>query len=302
MKILQIENLTKTYGKNNSVSHINMTINKGDIYGFIGRNGAGKTTTIKMITGMVSPTSGKIKLFESDNLTRERQKIGTVIEAPAFIPHLSARDNLYAQCLLTGNKDKGIIDETLELVGLSNTGKKKAKNFSLGMKQRLGIAIALISKPEFLILDEPTNGLDPAGIKEMREFLLKLNKEKNLTILISSHILGELSRLASRYGIIDNGKIIEEFSSKELNDRCTSSLHIRVNDVQKACDVLRSQLKTENFKVLDKNNIELLDFIDESGKVNSTLAKNDIIVESISRNTTDLESYFLKVIGGNKNA
>lgn len=302
MKILQIENLTKTYGKNNSVSHINMTINKGDIYGFIGRNGAGKTTTIKMITGMTSPTSGKIKLFESDNLTRERQKIGTVIEAPAFIPHLSAKDNLYAQCLLTGNKDKGIIDETLELVGLSNTGKKKAKNFSLGMKQRLGIAIALISKPEFLILDEPTNGLDPAGIKEMREFLLKLNKEKNLTILISSHILGELSRLASRYGIIDNGKIIEEFSSKELNDRCTSSLHIRVNDVQKACDVLRSQLKTENFKVLDKNNIELLDFIDESGKVNSTLAKNDIIVESISRNTTDLESYFLKVIGGNKNA
>lgn len=302
MKILQIENLTKTYGKNNSVSHINMTINKGDIYGFIGRNGAGKTTTIKMITGMVSPTSGKIKLFESDNLSRERQKIGTVIEAPAFIPHLSAKDNLYAQCLLTGNKDKGIIDETLELVGLSNTGKKKAKNFSLGMKQRLGIAIALISKPEFLILDEPTNGLDPAGIKEMREFLLKLNKEKNLTILISSHILGELSRLASRYGIIDNGKIIEEFSSKELNDRCTSSLHIRVNDVQKACDVLRSQLKTENFKVLDKNNIELLDFIDESGKVNSTLAKNDIIVESISRNTTDLESYFLKVIGGNKNA
>ena len=302
MKILQIENLTKTYGKNNSVSHINMTINKGDIYGFIGRNGAGKTTTIKMITGMTSPTSGKIKLFESDNLTRERQKIGTVIEAPAFIPHLSARDNLYAQCLLTGNKDKGIIDETLELVGLSNTGKKKAKNFSLGMKQRLGIAIALISKPEFLILDEPTNGLDPAGIKEMREFLLKLNKEKNLTILISSHILGELSRLASRYGIIDNGKIIEEFSSKELNDRCTSSLHIRVNDVQKACDVLRSQLKTENFKVLDKNNIELLDFIDESGKVNSTLAKNDIIVESISRNTTDLETYFLKVIGGNKNA
>lgn len=302
MEILKIDNLTKTYNGKNSVSNLHMTINQGDIYGFIGRNGAGKTTTIKMIVGLTKPTSGEIKLFGSKNLNKYRDKIGTVIEAPAFVPHMTAAENMYTQWLLLGNKDKSIIKETLELVGLGGVGKKKAKNFSLGMKQRLGIAMSLMGNPEFLILDEPTNGLDPEGIIEIRELLLKLNKEKNITILISSHILSELSKLATRYGIINDGKLIEEFTAKELDERCTSNLTIKVDDAQKAADVLRTKLDTDKFKIVDDKTIELYEFLNEPGKVNSILAKNEILVETISKNKADLEAYFMKAIGGKTNA
>lgn len=302
MEILKVQNLTKKYGKKECVSNLNMTINKGDIYGFIGRNGAGKTTTIKMLVGLSEPTNGKITLFESNNLNKYRRRIGTVIEAPAFVPHFSARENMYLQWLLLGNKDISIIDKTLELVGLSNVGRKKAKNFSLGMKQRLGIAMTLMGNPEFLILDEPTNGLDPEGIIEVRELLLKLNKEKNITILISSHILSELSRLATRYGIINEGKLIDEFTSEELEKRCLSSLIISVDDANKAGEIIKAELNSNNFKIVDNNTIELYDFINEPGKVNSILSKGDVIVETIAKNKADLESYFMKVIGGKNNA
>lgn len=301
MEILKLTNLTKTYKNKDSVSSLNMTINQGDIYGFIGRNGAGKTTTIKMIVGLTNPTSGEINLYGSKNLNEHRKKIGTVIEAPAFVPYLSAKENMRIQALLLNCKDKSIIDKILELVGLGDVGNKKAKNFSLGMKQRLGIAMALMGNPDFLILDEPTNGLDPEGIIELRELLLKLNKEHNITILISSHILGELSRLATRYGIIDNGKLLDEFTEEELEERCSSYLEIKVDNIEKAIDILKNELKTENFKVNKENIIELYDFLNDPGKVNSTLSKNDVIVEYISKNKADLENYFMKVIGGKKN-
>lgn len=300
MEILKTNGLTKIYGKKSAVSNLNMTINKGDIYGFIGKNGAGKTTLIKMIVGLAAPTSGEISLFQSKNLGHGRRNIGTVIEAPAFVPHLNARKNMYIQWQLLGSKNESIIDETLKLVGLDDVGKKKVKNFSLGMKQRLGIAMTLMGEPEFLILDEPVNGLDPEGIIEVRELLLKLNHEKGLTILISSHLLNELSRLATRYGIINDGILIDELSENELEKRCTTSLIIKVNDVEKACDVIKTQLNTEDYKVIDDNTIELLDHLDESGLVNATLSKNDIIINSISTAKSDLEDYFMKVIGGNK--
>lgn len=228
--ILRTNHVTKRYGSRPVVSDLSMTIHKGDIYGFIGKNGAGKTTLIRMITGLAAPSDGNMLLFGKPDLLEGRKKIGTVIESPAFYPGMTARENLTAQCRLQG-EDSAQVDEILALVGLDDTGKKKARNFSLGMRQRLAIAIALIGTPELLILDEPTNGLDPEGIKEIRELILKLNKEKDITVLISSHILGELSKFATRYGIIHQGRLIEEFTEDELWERCHAS------DTQAAMDL-----------------------------------------------------------------
>ena len=228
--ILRTNHVTKRYGSRPVVSDLSMTIHKGDIYGFTGKNGAGKTTLIRMITGLAAPSDGNMLLFGKPDLLEGRKKIGTVIESPAFYPGMTARENLTAQCRLQG-EDSAQVDEILALVGLDDTGKKKARNFSLGMRQRLAIAIALIGTPELLILDEPTNGLDPEGIKEIRELILKLNKEKDITVLISSHILGELSKFATRYGIIHQGRLIEEFTEDELWERCHAS------DTQAAMDL-----------------------------------------------------------------
>ncbi len=300
--VLKTSNLTKTFSRKSAVSNVNMNIKKGDIYGFIGRNGAGKTTLIKMLVGLSSPTSGSIELFDDKNLNKQRRKIGTVIEAPAFVPHLSARENMYIQWKLLGSKDKSIIDETLKLVGLEDVGKKKVKKFSLGMKQRLGIAMTLMGEPEFLVLDEPTNGLDPEGIIEVRKMLKKLNQERGLTILISSHILGELSKLATRYGIINNGVLVEEFTDAELNERCRAGLIVKVDNVQKASEILKNELNTENFSVINENTLEIFDFADNPGAVTKVLANNNITVDSISQKTVDLEEYFMSVIGGNQDA
>ncbi len=298
MEILKTSNLTKTYRNKNAVSSLNMCINKGDIYGFIGKNGAGKTTTIKMIVGLSQPTSGSVTLFEDDSLSKGRRKIGTVIETPAFVPNLSAKQNMLIQWKLLGNKNRDIIDEMLKLVGLQDVGKKKVKNFSLGMKQRLGIAMTLMGDPEFLVLDEPTNGLDPEGIVEIRELLLKLNREKGLTILISSHILSELSKLVTRIGIIHDGVLLEEFSIEELDKRCKSKLEVVVNDVEKTATILKEQLNITDFKIVNDTTIEVYDMSADSGVINSTLAKNDIIVNSISSSHADLEEYFLNMVQG----
>lgn len=300
--VLQTVDITKKFAKKTAVSSVNMTIKKGDIYGFIGRNGAGKTTLIKMLVGLSRPTSGSIELFGSKWLDKARHKIGTVIEAPAFVPNLSARQNMLIQWKLLGSKDKSIIDETLKLVGLSDVGRKKVKKFSLGMKQRLGIAMTLMGDPEFLILDEPTNGLDPEGIIEVRNMLKRINQERGLTILISSHILGELSKLATRYGIINDGVLIDEFTGEELVARCQSSLIVKVNDANRAAEVLKSTLDTDKFSVVNENTLEIYDFIDAPGVVTSALAKNDVVVDLISKKSVDLEEYFMKVIGGDKNA
>ena len=212
--VLQTNGLTKFFGRKAAVNGINLNVRKGDIYGFIGRNGAGKTTLIRLVAGLASPTKGTIKLFEEDDLASQRSKTGTMIENPAVFPHMTARQNFQYYSLLLGLDPTTTVNDMLTLVGLQFTGKKKAKNFSLGMKQRLAIGISLLGDPEFLMLDEPINGLDPTGIKEIRELVLKLNQERNITILISSHILGELSKIANRYGVINNGVMVTEFTNE----------------------------------------------------------------------------------------
>ncbi|HBA63601.1 MAG TPA: lantibiotic ABC transporter ATP-binding protein [Lachnospiraceae bacterium] len=222
-KILQVNHVTKTYGSQTAVNDLSLTLYEGDIYGFIGKNGAGKTTLIRMIAGLAKPTDGCILLFGSQDLAAQRSNLGTVIESPALYPNMTAYENMMVQCKLMDLSDANEhIKTVLTMTGLQNTGKKKARNFSLGMKQRLAIAIALLSFPKLLILDEPTNGLDPEGIREIRELILKLNQKYHITVLISSHILGELSKFATRYGIIHEGTLLEEFTEKELLERCRS--------------------------------------------------------------------------------
>lgn len=219
--VLQTRNITKKYSGKTVIDSINMTIKKGDIYGLIGRNGAGKTTLMRIIAGLTSPNSGEIKLFGATSaaeLNEVKKKIGCVIETPALYPNMSAVQNLEYYCILMDIPDKSIIEKVLQTVGLTDTGKKKFKNFSLGMKQRLGLALALLNNPEFIILDEPMNGLDPIGIVEMRETLKRLNQEHCITIMISSHILSELSMIATCYGIIDNGKMIKELTNEGLSE------------------------------------------------------------------------------------
>ncbi|HHU73228.1 MAG TPA: ABC transporter ATP-binding protein [Clostridiales bacterium] len=294
--VLQTSGLTKMFGKKAAVSDLNMNVRQGDIYGFIGKNGAGKTTFIRMISGLARPSKGEIQLFESSDLVNQRKRTGTMIENPAVYPNMTARQNLYYYCRMLGLNPEGTIDEMLSLVGLTDTGKKKAKNFSLGMKQRLAIAVALLGDPEFLMLDEPINGLDPTGIKEVRELILRLNRERKITILISSHILGELSKIANRYGVINNGILVDEFSSQELTNRCAGELEVKVDNVQGAADVLSQNLNIQSFKIVDGNTIRIQKEINNAGQINMELAKNGILVSSSMVVGQDLEGYFMQLM------
>lgn len=294
--VLQTNGLTKKFGKRAAVNSVNLSVKKGDIYGFIGRNGAGKTTFIRMVSGLARPNEGTIKLFESEDLPLQRKKTGTMIENPAIFPNMTARQNLTHYSILLGLDAKKTINDMLTLVGLEDTGKKKAKNFSLGMKQRLAIAISLLDNPEFLMLDEPTNGLDPSGIKEIRELILKLNKERNITILISSHILEELSKIANRYGIINDGVLIDELTNDELEKRCAGALEFKVDDAEKAADILRNLIDTQNILIINDKTIHIKKDLDKVGLINMELAKNGIMVNSSNVIGQDLESYFMNLM------
>ena len=298
--VLETESLTKTYRGKNAVDHIDLKIRKGDIYGFIGKNGAGKTTTIKMISGLNRPTSGSMKLFGSDDLQEGRKKIGTVIENPAIYPYLSARQNIEVQRILKGVSDKSVTDDLINIVGLKNAGKKKAKNFSLGMKQRLAIALSLVGDPEFLLLDEPINGLDPTGIKDIRELILKLNKEAGITILISSHILGELAKISTAYGVISEGAMTAQFTSEELKERVKPSLTITVDDPGKAVDILENAMGIKDFEV-NENCIHIYEMLDKSSQINAVLEQNEVAVRSLSKEQGDYENYFIKLMEGSVN-
>ena len=268
--VVEINNLCKTYKDTKAVSHVNMTIKKGDVYGFIGRNGAGKSTTLKMIVGLIFPTSGQIKLFgESRNKFTDR-RIGSLIENPGLYPNLSAYDNMELKAIAMGLKDKEKIIELLNLVKLDFKSKKIVKKFSLGMKQRLAIALALLGNPDLLILDEPINGLDPEGIRQIREVIQYLNENKKMTIIISSHILGELSKVATRYGIIRDGQMIEEISAKELDQKCRDYLLLKVEQVEKAIPLLENDLGIYDYIVHENNEIRIYDNI-ESSKINLVL-------------------------------
>lgn len=300
--VLETNNLEKKYKDFKVLNNTNIHIEKGAIYGLIGKNGAGKTTLIRIVCGLQKPTSGTYIIYgqnnNTDSIINVRKRVGAIIETPSIYGEMSAKDNLIEQYKLVGMPNIDGIDELLKLVGLGNTGKKKAKNFSLGMKQRLGIAIALSSNPDFLILDEPINGLDPQGIIEIRELILKLNKEKRITILISSHYLDELSKIATHYGFIDNGSLIKEISSEELMKNMEHKIKLKVSN------------QKDFVKYFEENKIsyELMDnkTINIYGKYNlakfiNELSKKDLIADEIHEQKESLENYYMNIIGGGSN-
>lgn len=297
--IFQTNSITKSYKTTTAVDHFDMTVYKGDIYGLIGKNGAGKTTLIRMITGLSIPDSGQIHLFgkgDQKGIQQGRKRIGSVIENPAFYPKLSAKKNLEYYRIFKGITDKKAVEEVLDLVGLNDTGEKKFKDFSLGMKQRLGLALALLDKPDFIILDEPTNGLDPFGIIAFRETILDLNRTHGITFMISSHLLTELSLVANRYGIINNGKLIQEISHVQLEEACKTGLSIKVDSTVKAIPIIEQHLNTQNFKVINEKEIRLYDFVNDSPRVIETLTAHGVKIISLNEIGDNLEAYFVALV------
>ena len=299
--ILTAESLGKQYRHFKALDSFSIHVPKGSIYGFVGKNGAGKTTFIRLICGLQEPTYGSYTLYGAKNtdpgITKSRRRMGAVVETPSIYLDMTAEDNLKEQYRIIGLPSFDDIPELLRLVGLENTGKKKAKNFSLGMKQRLGIAIALAGSPDFLILDEPVNGLDPQGIIEMRELILKLNQERQITFLISSHILDELSRLATHYGFIDSGHMVKELSARELDAACRKCIRVQVSDIHALT------------RVLDEMDIEYNIFSDTMAdifaRVNVSsltlaLAEQGCDVISLTEREESLESFYVNLIGGGK--
>ena len=296
--------LKKAYGGCMALDGGNMQVRRGDVYGLVGRNGAGKTTIMRMATGQSEPTGGELELFGASgkNMRPQRCRTGAMIEIPSFSPFLTAHENLEYYRLQRGIPGKQAVDEVLELVDLADAGKKKFKAFSLGMKQRLGLALALMNHPDFLILDEPINGLDPKGVAEFRQILRSLNRERETTIFISSHILSELSNVATRYGFMEQGRILEEISAEALHDKCRTCLRMEVDDAAKAAAVLQTQLGTDKFEVLPNNVVQLYDCLDDPKRASYALAQNGVALLAMEQKGADLEAYFLNLIGGGRHA
>ena len=292
--ILTTQNLTKTYGKKDAAKDINIHVRDGEIYGLIGRNGAGKTTVMRVISGLSKATSGSYQLH-GDN----KFGVGVLIESPGIYPNMSAEENLRLKCIAMGCNRKAYIDDLLKTVGLENTGKKKAGSFSLGMRQRLGIALALVGDPRMIVLDEPINGLDPQGIVEVRQTLEKLRDEKGITIMISSHILDELGKLANAYGIIHEGRLIDEFTTGELNDRCGRYVKIQTDDNSSAIALIN---KMGFDAVIDSDGfIRVENAMDDTIEINKSLVYANICVRELTINNISLEDYYLSVTGGTHN-
>lgn len=297
--LLSTNGLTKRYGHKNAVDHVNLHIRQGAIYGLIGRNGAGKTTILRMIAGLASPTEGEISLFgeTGKKALYMTSRIGTLIEAPGLYPNMSAAENLKLKCLALGVRKKGYIKELLDAVGLSGVGRKRVRNFSLGMKQRLGIALALVGDPDLLVLDEPINGLDPQGIVEIRETLSRLNRDRNITLMISSHILEELSKIATDYGIIHNGVLLQELTQEELLARCSERIELKTDDTRRACVVLE-EMGIRDYKVIDAGTIQIFERLNDGGEITMKLAENGVKTMGITVKNEALEDYYLNLTGG----
>ncbi len=297
--IFKTEKLCKYYGDFKALDGVDMAIPKGSIYGFVGRNGAGKTTMMRLMCGLQTPTGGEYTLFGKKNTDPELMKLrrcmGAVVETPAIYKDMSAYDNLKLQCVNVGLPNFNDIPEILELVGLNNVGKKKAKNFSLGMKQRLGIAVALCSHPDFLILDEPTNGLDPQGIIEMRELILKLNREYGITVLISSHILDELAKLATHYGFIDHGKMIRQMSAQELEKECRKCVRMKVDNTKVLAGIMEE--KGIEYKIIDDSTADVYATFNFS-EIAADFAAKDSNIISMEEHDESLEAFFISLVGG----
>ena len=300
---LQTDRLCKYYRQYHALNGLTMNVPRGSIYGFVGRNGAGKTTLIRLICGLQKPTSGTFTLSGVHSTQKDilniRRRMGAVVETPSIYLGMSAEDNLKQQYRILGLSSYDGLRELLELVGLSDTGRKKAKDFSLGMRQRLGIAIALAGSPDFLILDEPVNGLDPQGIIEIRELIQKLNRERGITVLISSHILDELHRLATWYGFIDRGKIVKEMSAEELDAVCRQYIHITVSNMTALKKVLDA--RGLGYSVLSEKEADIYDAIGIS-ELTHALDAEDCAILSVSQQSESLENYFVSLVGGESHA
>ena len=299
MAVIQTIGLSKRYKDRWAVDHLDLRVDQGDIYGFIGQNGAGKSTTLKLLCGLARPTQGEALIFGKpirDSVARRR--VGALIEQPGLYPDLSGRENLRLYAALLGlDSPERQVDGILETVGLTPGEKKPVKHYSMGMKQRLGVGLALLGGPDLLLLDEPINGLDPEGIREMRELLLRLNRERGLTILVSSHILGELSKIATRYGIIQEGRMVEQISAGELQQKCTDYLHLRPDQPQKAAALLERELHLSRWEMRPEGEIRIYEAADARA-VGQILTQAGIAVEEMGLHRQDLESYFLERMGG----
>jgi ABC-2 type transport system ATP-binding protein len=302
--ILETKNLTKKYKSVSAVSNVNLQLKQGEIYGLVGKNGAGKTTLLRMLSGQAFATEGEISLFDEssqEGLSKGRKRIGAIIEAPSFYAYMSAEQNLEYYRIQRGIPGKHCVREALEEVGLADTGKKKFKSFSLGMKQRLGLALALMNKPEILLLDEPINGLDPFGIVEIRNLLIKLNQEKNITILISSHILSELSNLVNFYGFIEKGNMIKQISAEDLSRECNKYLDVKVDKVELMTALLEKKLGCTAYKVTPDYSIHIYDYLDSPSIVSELAVTNQVALNQLMVKDINLENYFIQLVGGTSN-
>ena len=297
--VIKLEIITKRYGKQTVVDKANITIEKGHIYGLIGPNGAGKTTIMKILAGLALQDEGEVSFFgRKDALDENRARMSFMIEAPFLDETMSARQNMEYVRFVIGIAEEKRIDEMLAFVGLENVGKKPAGKFSLGMKQRLGLAMALLSEPEVMVLDEPVNGLDPEGIVELRQMLKKLCQEEGITIMISSHILSELAELCTDYIIISQGKIVEKLSAEELNNKCRQYIAIKTNNISETATVLEQTLKTTNYKVVEDEEIHLYDMLEELERVSKAITDNGLIITKFVSVGEELENYYLSKVGG----
>lgn len=304
-EVVKTYNLSKKYGNSDALLDVNITVNKGDIYGLVGNNGAGKTTLLRILTGQSEASSGNFELFSKSSpkdLSRERKNIGAIIESPSFYPNLTVEKNMEYYRIQRGIPGKDKVSKALKIVNLLDVKKRKFSQLSLGMKQRLGLALAIMTEPEILILDEPINGLDPSGIIEIRNLLLKLNKEKNITIIISSHILVELANIATCYGFLSKGKLVKEISAKQLNENCRSFLEIKVNNANKLAALLEQQLGYTDYKVLPGEIIQIFDSKREAIEISELAISNNIGLRKLDEKVVKLEEYYMSLMGECQNA
>lgn len=299
--IVTANNLTKQYGSFTALENVDLTVYKGDFFGLIGRNGAGKTTLLKILSGLTESTDGDYSIFSKtgDDLRRQRRRIGCLIEEPAFFKNMTARENLKYYCLQKGITDLSQIDKVLETVALTGTDKKKYKDFSLGMQQRLGIAFALLDSPDLVMLDEPINGIDPIGVSELRDTFFRLNRERDVTLIISSHILSELYAVANRFLIIDKGKVIKDLTKEELDEECSMCTVLRTDNAAKTATVLEGILGITEYEISDNDEVRITQQDIEPMLITKTLVENGIGVGAIFESGLSLEDYFKKLISAN---
>ena len=303
--VIEVRNLNKRYGHVQALKHVNLTVPRGQIYGLVGKNGAGKTTLMRVLTNQTFADQGEVALFGAHtehDINKMRRRVGTIIEIPSFYAFMTARENLEFYRRQRGIAGSDCVDEALATVELLDAGNKKFKNFSLGMKQRMGLALAIMNHPDMLILDEPVNGLDPEGIVQFRNILLKLNREQQVTILISSHILAELQNLATHYTFMHNGAIVQDVSEKELSAMCQEHLEIVVDEPEKAATLLEQLAGCVSYEVLPGNMIRIYEMLDEPDVIAQILIENHIRLYSLKQNRMNLEDYFIDLVGGGKNA